>query len=442
MRITDLIGLIFYNINRRKGRVALTAIGVVIGTAAVVILVSLANGLQRSATNNLASIGDLTSIQVMPRYEDMYMGPGGGGGSVSGPGQVPDMKLLTEPNLAEIAALPNVAAVIPKDSLKAMGIIRYGRLENYPMITGVSVADVSELGFKLKEGVGTLEKGTMIIGEPLLRQFMDPKQRPGQDMPEPPDLLDKQVRLTLTKWAQDGTEVRKTYILRVVGILKESRNEGDYSMFVNMSDVTAWNEWAMGKRINRSREGYDNVQVKVDNVDNVMTVADQINEMGFMAYTPQEYVQGISNFYTIVQVIFGGVGAVALLVAAIGIANTMTMAILERTREIGLMKAIGATNRDVLSIFLGEAAGIGLIGGLGGLAVGWLAGLAVNVVTLPYLASQAAQMGSPPPEAAVFMPVWLPVFAVLFATLIGLISGLYPALRAATLVPVIALKYE
>jgi putative ABC transport system permease protein len=120
----------------------------------------------------------------------------------------------------------------------------------------------------------------------------------------------------------------------------------------------------------------------------------------------------------------------------------MTMAILERTREIGLMKAIGATNRDVLSIFLGEAAGIGLIGGLGGLGVGWLAGLAVNVVTLPYLASQAAQMGSPPPEAAVYMPVWLPAFAVLFATLIGLISGLYPALRAATLVPVIALKYE
>jgi putative ABC transport system permease protein len=120
----------------------------------------------------------------------------------------------------------------------------------------------------------------------------------------------------------------------------------------------------------------------------------------------------------------------------------MTMAILERTREIGLMKAIGATNRNVLSIFLGEAAGIGFIGGLGGVGIGWLAGLAINVFTLPYLASQAAEMGTPPPEAAVYTPIWLPVFAILFATIIGLISGLYPALRAATLIPVIALKYE
>jgi putative ABC transport system permease protein len=136
------------------------------------------------------------------------------------------------------------------------------------------------------------------------------------------------------------------------------------------------------------------------------------------------------------------VGAIALLVAAIGIANTMAMAILERTREIGVMKAIGATNRDVLSVFLGEAAGIGFLGGLGGVLVGWSAGQVINVFALAYLAGQAAQTGGPPPTTAVYTPPWLPIFALVFATLIGLISGLYPALRAATLVPVTALKYE
>jgi putative ABC transport system permease protein len=120
----------------------------------------------------------------------------------------------------------------------------------------------------------------------------------------------------------------------------------------------------------------------------------------------------------------------------------MAMSILERTREIGLMKAVGATNRDVLAIFLGEAAGIGFLGGLGGVIVGWLAGQAINVIAIVYLAGQASQQGGPPPSVAVYTPVWLPLFALIFSTLIGMLSGLYPALRAATMIPVMALKYE
>ena len=174
----------------------------------------------------------------------------------------------------------------------------------------------------------------------------------------------------------------------------------------------------------------------------VLDIAEQIRSLGYQAYSPQDIVQGINSFYVVLQVVFGGVGAIALLVAAIGIANTMTMAILERTREIGLMKAIGATNRDVLSVFLGEASGIGFLGGLGGVLLGWSAGQVINVLALAYMARQATQTGAPPPSVAVYTPLWLPLFTLLFATLIGLLSGLYPALRAATLIPVNALKYE
>jgi len=154
-------------------------------------------------------------------------------------------------------------------------------------------------------------------------------------------------------------------------------------------------------------------------------------------------VQGINSFFTIMQIIFGGVGAIALLVAAIGIANTMTMSILERTREIGIMKAIGATNNNILTIFLGEAAGIGFVGGLGGAALGWIISAVINVFASSYLASQASSngyMSSAP--IATSTPFWLPVFSIVFATLVGLLSGLYPSLNAATLVPVDALKYE
>lgn len=182
--------------------------------------------------------------------------------------------------------------------------------------------------------------------------------------------------------------------------------------------------------------------VQAQDIDQVIEIADQIVALGYMANTPQQFVQGINSFYLVLQIAFGGVGAISLLVAAIGIANTMAMAILERTREIGLMKAIGATNRDVLTIFLGEAAGIGFIGGLGGILLGWSLGQVINVVAMAYLAGQAVQSGGPPPSIAVYTPVWLPLFTLIFSTFVGLVSGLYPALRAATLVPVTALKYE
>ncbi|MCX8024096.1 MAG: FtsX-like permease family protein, partial [Thermanaerothrix sp.] len=121
------------------------------------------------------------------------------------------------------------------------------------------------------------------------------------------------------------------------------------------------------------------------------------------------------------------------------LANEQTRGVIG-AREIGLMKALGATNRDVLSIFLGEAAGIGFLGGLGGVLIGWLGSAMLNVVAVTYLSSQS--QGGVPMTSATFTPLWLPLFALAFATLIGLISGLYPALRAATLVPVTALKYE
>lgn len=211
---------------------------------------------------------------------------------------------------------------------------------------------------------------------------------------------------------------------------------------MRLDNVTVWNEWARGTRINRNKEGYSNAIVKAESPELVIEITDQINTLGYMAYTPQSTVQSINSFFTVLQVIFGGVGAIALIVAAIGIANTMAMAILERTREIGLMKAIGATNKDVMSIFLGEAAGIGFIGGLGGVLVGWGASALLNIVAVSYYASQASENGGTPLSSVSSTPFWLPIFALVFATVIGLLSGLYPALRAATLVPVTALKYE
>lgn len=439
MRFLDLLLLIVRNLGRRKARVGLTAVGVIIGTASVVVLVSLAIGLQKNAQEQLGGIGDLTQITVYPNYGE-YMPVQAVGSSIESKPQ--NQTLITDQSLAEFRAIPGVATVVPRDWLQAGMVLKLGSLEGYGSVIGQELDDLGKLSIEARTGTTELRRGKVVIGSQVNRNFFNPRLRPGQEPPSPPDLQDATLRMILSRWTQDGTEIRKTLPFEVVGVLAETRSEPDWTIYMTMEDVVAINEWSSGRRVNRNRDGYSMAIVKVEDVGQVLDIADQINQMGFMAGTPQSFVQGINSFYLVLQIIFGGVGAIALLVAAIGIANTMAMAILERTREIGLMKAVGATNRDVLSIFLGEAAGIGLIGGLGGVLLGWSAGQVINVIALAYFAGQTAQTGGLPPSIAVYTPLWLPLSTLIFSIIVGLVSGLYPALRAATLVPVNALKYE
>jgi putative ABC transport system permease protein len=440
MSLLETTSLVLENLSRRKGRVALTAIGVIIGTAAVVILVSLGIGLQRTATESLYGIGDLTQIQVSPGFGDNVVMMGGGR-VVRGGGSDPDTVHITDQSLRDFRELPGVQAVIPREYLNGPATLQAARLEAFANIIGIGAHDLSVLGVEAQQGTLQLNRGTAIVGVNVPENFYSPNPRPGQEQPPPPQLLNQQVKLVLTKTTADG-EVRKVVPIRIVGIIAETRNEPDYSVYMTIEDITSYNEWLTGERVNRNTDGYNSVIVKAEDPEVVIDLTDAITEMGYQAFAPQQIVQSLGSFFLILQLVFGGIGAIALLVAAIGIANTMTMAVLERTREIGLMKALGATNRDVLGIFLGEAAGIGLLGGLGGVALGWGGGQVLNVIAIAALTAQAAEQGGAPPAGTVYTPLWLPLFATVFASLIGLLSGLYPALRAATLVPVEALKYE
>ncbi len=435
MKIWDLTSLITYNLVRRRGRVILTGLGVVIGTAAVMIMVSLSSGLQRGATSQFGRLSDLKRIEVYPSYGMMGMA---GGVSI----EQQRATLLLQSVITEITKIPGVDQVIMTDNLKGNVNITYGRLMTFANISGVSTKDLAVFDYPLLKGSTKLDAGTAVIGGWAAKNFVNPDAQPGMPPPEQPDLLGQSLRVVLTKQNSDGKEVKRTVNLRVVGILTESRSSADGSIFVRLEDVTAWNEWFLGKRVNRNKDGYDSMIVKVADVKDATEITKTITDMGLMAFSPQSIVQEINSFFLVLQIFFGGIGAISLLVAAIGIANTMTMSILERTAEIGLIKAIGASDSDVLEIFLGEASGIGFIGGLGGILTGWVGGEVLNIIALVYFANRALKGGGPPPEVVVFTPLWLPIVVLILATVVGTLSGYFPARRAMHLPPVQALKHE
>lgn len=442
MNSKDLVVLIWENLRRRKGRVALTAIGVVVGTASILILVSLITALKDNAAQSLFGISEMKKIQVSPGYgesdddDDVFYGGAmlyDDGGSERKPTAPVNRRALEY-----FSSIPGVVSVTPVDTLSGWGSLNFGKMETYAQVMGVGSSDLSELGFEAEAGNLDLLSGTIILGASVPEEFSRSNSRPGEERSAMPDLLGETLTLVLTKQSTDGEETRKVMRFRVTGILKTGGGGTDWSTFITMKDMEALNQWYSGKRVNRDRNGYQQALVFVQDSKLTLEISKQIHDKGYKTSTAQSFVKGINGFFLVLQIIFGGVGAISLFVAAIGISNTMAMAILERTREIGLMKAIGATNQDVLTIFLGEAGGIGFLGGVGGALLGWSVNLLIGLGARAALSAGAAGVGS----LKISTSPGAIIFIILFSTFVGILSGVYPALRAATLVPVEALRTE
>src|SRR5204863_9198617 len=171
---------------------------------------------------------------------------------------------------------------------------------------------------------------------------------------------------------------------------------------------------------------YGSLTVKVAQAQYTQDVENQIKDLGFMAFSLNDALQGAKRAFIILDIVLIIIGSIALAVSSLGIVNTMVMSILERTREIGIMKAIGASDNDIRRIFLIEASVIGLLGGFVGVALGWVVGRAINFGANLYIRSQGGTPGT-----LFSLPPWLIASAIAFSIVVSLIAGSYPASRAA-----------
>ncbi len=439
MNKLDLLRMSLNSLWRRKTRTVLTILGVVIGTASIVIMLSLSTGMEQSFKEQISRMGSLTTIDVYP-------------GAAPDSGRPSDIKLNDEA-IASFSQIPGVESVM---GLKQayMRIVSGKMVADAPII-GVDPEKLAAFDYKISEGRLLLppDKDAIIFGKNIAYDFRNPRinmnySGPDGNSPPPVDLITS--KLLLTADMQHGERVKnnpdddykppRPHEVRGVGILEESGNEKDYQALMNISslrkimeeDNKVLNRESRSRRSDEENQ-YDNIKIKVTDMEGVKEVQKQIQSLGYQASSLTDALEGMKKTSRTVQAILGGIGAVSLLVAAIGIANTMVMSIYERTRDIGIIKVLGADIADIRRLFLLEASLIGLGGGILGLLLSLGGSWILNKVAGGFMGG-AGKISIIDPQLA--------LGAIIFATFIGLVSGYAPARRAMNLSALEAIRNE
>lgn len=453
MRIRDTFRFSFANLVQRKLRSALTMVGVAVGTGAIVIMVSLAQGLRNEFVKLLESGDSLQTLQVIPMKMDLNFNP-----------HRHDRKyrIYKDADIEQLGKVEGVLAVWPD-------------LQLFPVCERDKRGEATAILPIPREAVTSAMRDSVVAGEwlrgdgaeavvPL--RFLRKRPPPGSaedEKPKDPTPAEAAAAVGTTlslvfarkdPVIQPGLVVegpdekgRRRVTCRICGVYDPKKIGG--------LDRGVWVPLAFGKslqgladaQIAIGPEGgptmlkvgeYSMLHVRAVSIAEMPAVKERIEAMDYPTVTVQDVVSMLDKVTFVLQAALSCIGGIALLVAFFGIVNTMVMAILERTREIGMLKALGARNRDIRRLFVLEAAGIGLGGALVGLGGGWLAGLALNAIAFHvYLKEKGFD------ELNLFqISRLLAAGSVAFAVLVASAAGLYPAIRASRLDPVTALRHE
>ena len=472
MKLPDLTELALRNLRESVLRNSLTTVGIGVGVASLVAMLSLGIGLQQLASRRLVKSGLFDTVLVTSRRdlrnfgrEEQRAGPAPG-----------ESRILDEPARREIEHLPNVLEAYP--DIRFITELRYEEKPHLTMVGALPSSARSTDAFDGMQGsfFSSETAAEVILQKSFAEELLGKTPQPGTDETKVAELAAPLLGKELTmRYAQrvaqlqrpgganahagdsagkaQGSTSETAYSvisreqkLRIVGIadLEPESMRGPTRARVFLPLRLAESLHVMQptdlREISRAAGAepvYSSISVRVGNPTQVQLVENAVKKMGFNTFSILDATRSLRQFFAVLDLFLGIFGSLALAVASIGIVNTLVMAILERRREIGIMKAIGASDGDVRTLFFAEAGAMGALGGILGVALGWTIGQAINFGTNIYLKRQAL-----PPEHFWSVPWWLVAGAIVFAFIVSLVSGLYPAGRAARLDPVQALRYE
>jgi len=398
MKWIDIIRMALGNLKRNKMRTALTVSGVIVGIGAIVFLVSLGFGLQALMVSKVANLEALTVITVRPGNKEDTT--------------------IKEETIKRFESFGEVSAVSPilsypaqiADKAASSETILYGILPKYFDMEDIKV----DYGNKFSSD----EAKEAIVSAASLKSL---------NLTNPDDVLGKELDFRVIQLDESGN-IKKGHEndmlkLKIVGMTNEDKTKYAYVPLQVLKNLDGSN--------------YSSVKVKAAQRKQVASVRKTIESMGFPTTSVKDTVDQIDQAFTIIKSVLGGFGMIALFVAAIGIFNTMTISLLERTHEIGIMKAIGGRNKDVSRMFTAEAAMIGLMGGMLGVFSGWLLGRAINAL-INFIATSVGGQ----PNELFYTPVDFIAIVIVFSFLVSTFAGIWPARRASKLNPLEALRYE
>jgi ABC-type antimicrobial peptide transport system permease subunit len=426
-------------------------------------MLSLGIGLNEMQRVNMERWGSLTMIRVQQGmiFDDK--------------GQpLKEGKQLNDEAVDELRSLEGVLAVSPVYSFG--GEASFGRKRGGLSLIGLDASSMKQLEFTAEQGrlLDEGDRNVMVIGREVINNFRDEafirQMRKGmgmegmmnQEEQDPGELLNQRISITLNAGEQNN---KRLYSYTVIGILEGERTEHSYQAYIPIEDLKRMRDFASNgnarsssgmiigrtqtrvtstaanrrNTTQRNSDDYDYILVRTKNVEESQKASLVIKDLGYNTWSMADQLEGIEKTSRTIQAILGGIGSITLLVAALGITNTMIMSIYERTREIGIMKVIGASFNDIYKMFLTEAGLIGFFGGIFGLGFSYIVSYIINRLSAGFMNQGMA--GGETASISV-IPVWLTLFAVLFSVLVGLLAGIYPAYRAVRLSPINAIRNE